>query len=70
MSDDAAQIASGSYIAQARDGSTANVTVYQFASPAPVDEATLAAALARLDEMPLDLCWLNSSSERISGQNL
>jgi tetratricopeptide (TPR) repeat protein len=48
------QAARGSYIAQAKDGATANVTVYQTAAPAPVDAERLAAATARLAELPLD----------------
>ncbi|MCG3207291.1 MAG: Photosystem I assembly protein Ycf3 [Anaerolineae bacterium] len=49
------QIASGKNIAQAwGPNASANVTVYEFAPPAPVDAATLAAARRRLAEMPLD----------------
>ena len=49
------QTASGSYIAQADRGATAIVTVYQTAAPAPVDAERLAAAEARLAELPLDV---------------
>ena len=48
------QAASGDYIAQATEGGTAIVTVYQTAAPAPVDAERLAAAEARLAELPLD----------------
>ncbi len=48
------QTAIGKYIAQADRGATAIVTVYQMAAPAPVDAKRLAAAEARLAELPLD----------------
>ncbi len=48
------QTAIGNYIAQADRGATAIVNVYQMAAPAPVDADRLAAAEARLAELPLD----------------
>ncbi len=50
-----AQSAHGSYIAQASQGSTAIVVVYQTAPPAAVNPSELAAAAKRLQEMPLDV---------------
>ena len=51
----AKQAASGDFIAQADRGGTAIVNVYQTAAPAPVDAERLAAAEARLAELPLDV---------------
>ena len=44
----------GSFNAQARDGSTAVVNVFQAAPALAIDEGTLAAAEALLDGLPLD----------------
>jgi tetratricopeptide (TPR) repeat protein len=49
------QYAVGNYIAQAAPGGTAIVVSYQFAPPAPVSPDTLAAALACLGGMPVDV---------------
>ena len=49
------QTAIGGGIAQADRGATAIVNVYQTAAPAPVDADRLAAAEARLAELPLDV---------------
>ncbi len=49
------QKAEGEFIAQATEGATAIVNVYQTAAPAPVDAERLAAAEARLAELPLDV---------------
>jgi hypothetical protein len=46
--------AQGSNIAQASDGSTAMVMVYQAVAPAPVNAAVLARAEVLLAELPLD----------------
>ena len=46
--------AQGSYIAQAIDGSTAIVNVYQYVPVRPVDSATLAAAQQQLARLPLE----------------
>ena len=50
--------ATGDFIAQATDHSHASVTVtqhtYQYAPPPPLDEATLAAARRRLEELPVE----------------
>ena len=48
------QHAQGNYIAQASDGATAMVVVYQAAAPLPVDGAVLARAEACLADLPLD----------------
>jgi tetratricopeptide (TPR) repeat protein len=49
------QTANGKNIAQAwGDGASASVTVYEFATPAPVDAATLLAARTRLAQLPVD----------------
>jgi tetratricopeptide (TPR) repeat protein len=49
------QYARGKNIAQAAPGGTAIVVSYEFAPPEPVSLRTLAAATARLAEMPVDL---------------
>jgi tetratricopeptide (TPR) repeat protein len=49
------QYAEGNNIAQAGPGGTAIVVSYQFAPPEPVSPQTLAAATARLADMPVDL---------------
>lgn len=48
------QTASGSYIAQATDGGTASVSVYQLVPPRPVDPVAVAAAEQLLAGMPVD----------------
>jgi len=46
------QLASGSYIAQAKEGATATVNVYENVRPAPVDKDTLAKAKEQLAALP------------------
>jgi hypothetical protein len=48
------QLASGSYIAQAKEGATATVNVYENVRPAPVDRDTLAKAEEQFAALPLD----------------